>query len=107
MIGQGEYTFNIELSLSGSTTEWIYSKPNGNGIQGVCTLVDDDLPIVLDDSKHTFTSSATQISINRWVLVMNVHSHIAAIRLTSIIGNNDHTLATVKFVYAIFGELAD
>ena len=104
IVGEDEYRFTIELSLAGPKSEWIYSKPNENGIVGVCVLEGADLPPVLVDSEHEFVMTPVQIFLNRWVLVKNVHDHIAAIRLTSISGNEDHTVAKVHFVYAIFLE---
>ena len=104
-IGQGEYLFNIELSLAGQTSEWIYSKSDTNMVVCVCELPDQDIPVVLKESDYQFSSEPTQIHLDKWVLVRNVQGHIAAIRLTAISGNHDRTHVTVKFVYAIFEVL--
>ncbi len=102
IIGNGDYLFKFELSLSGRTTEWIYSKPEENGVLCVCELTEDDIPVVLKESDYRFRTEPTQIHLDKWVLLRNVAGHIAAIRLTAINGNRDHTHAEVRFVYAIF-----
>ena len=103
-IGEDDHRFTIELSLAGPESEWIYSKPKENGIVGVCVLTEADLPPVLVDSEHEFVMTPVQIRLNNWVLLRNVNDRIAAIRLTSILGNEEHTFAEVHFVYAILFE---
>jgi hypothetical protein len=101
-IGKGRHRFNIELSLAGRTSEWIYCKPKENRVLCVCELDDLDLPMVLAESDYQFKEGSVTIHLDKWVLVRNVYGSLAAIRLTRIDGNQDHTKATITFVYAIF-----